>query len=391
MNTQQKKVGERFDWNLCLILFLFLLVSITAISSAQTSDNDPTNYALRQAVYYGIGALIVGIAMYFDTEQYRKLSWFLYGIGIFLLAFILVAPERIVADPDIRSWYYFPGFGSLQPSEFMKTFLIIMISRTIVEHNDRFFQKTIKTDFWLLAKISILTIIPLGLVMLQPDLGTSLVFIAIFSGLVLVSGITWKIIVPVFGTIALIGTAALLLVIYNPEFLEEKFGLVKYQFDRIYTWLDPYNNPQDEGYNLIQTLTAIGSGEITGKGYNEKVVFVPEQHTDFIFSVIGEEYGFIGASFVISLFFLLIYHLIKVALETKDPFSSYVCTGIICMITFHVFENIGMQIQLLPITGIPLPFISYGGSSLMGTMLAMGIIFSIRYHHRTYMFASDEK
>ena len=115
-----------------------------------------------------------------------------------------------------------------------------------------------------------------------------------------------------------------------------------------------------------------------------------ENHTDFIFSVIGEEYGFIGSCIVISLFFVLIYHLTKIALELKDPFSMYVCTGIIAMITFHVFENIGMTIQVLPITGIPLPFISYGGSSLMSNMLAIGLIFSMKFHHRTYMFGADD-
>lgn len=386
----QKKVGERFDWNLCLILFLFFLVSIVTIASAQSTDPLGVNYALKQGIFYIIGAIIIAVAMYFDPEQYRKLSWFLYLVGILLLAFLLVAPSSLLADPKIKSWYYIPGLGSLQPSEFMKTFLIILLSRIIVEHHEKHQFKTIKTDFWLLGKIGILTGIPLGLVMLQPDLGTSLTFIAIFSGMVLVSGINWKILVPVFGSISTVGVTAILMVIYYPSFLEEKFGLVKYQFDRIYTWLDPYNNPQGEGYNLIQAMTAIGSGEITGKGFNDKEVFVPEQHTDFIFSVIGEEYGFIGASFVISLFFLLIYHLIKVALETKDPFSSYVCAGIICMITFHVFENIGMQLQLLPITGIPLPFISSGGSSLMGSMLAMGVIFSIRFHHKTYMFSSEK-
>ena len=137
-------------------------------------------------------------------------------------------------------------------------------------------------------------------------------------------------------------------------------------------------------------MSAIGSGEITGKGYQGREVYVPENHTDFIFTVIGEEYGFIGASIVVSLFFLLIYHLTKITLQLKDPFSTYVCAGIIAMITFHVFQNIGMTIQLLPITGIPLPFISYGGSSLMGNMLALGLVFSMKFHHRTYMFGSSE-
>ncbi|MBP3040870.1 rod shape-determining protein RodA [Bacillaceae bacterium Marseille-Q3522] len=387
---KQKKVGERFDWSLCLLLFLFFLVSITAISSAQTSDDVATNFAVQQAVYYVAGAIIIAVAMYFDPEQYQKLSIILYGIGLVLLAFILVAPEFLLTRDYPKSWYDIPGVGSLQPAEFMKTFLVLMTSRTIVSHHEKFVLKTVKSDFWLLIKISVITFVPFAFVMLQPDLGTSLVFIAIFSGMVLVSGITWKIIVPVFSTISVTGGGILWLVIYHPEFLREVLGVERYKFNRIYTWLDP-TNPQYDGYNLVQAMTAIGSGELTGKGFNGKEVFVPEQHTDFIFSVIGEEYGFIGASFVICLFFFLIYHLIKLALETKEPYCAYVCAGIISMITFHVVENIGMSIQLLPITGIPLPFISYGGSSLMGTMLAMGIIFSIKFHHKTYLFSSEKE
>ncbi|RKJ63760.1 rod shape-determining protein RodA, partial [Butyricicoccus sp. 1XD8-22] len=145
------------------------------------------------------------------------------------------------------------------------------------------------------------------------------------------------------------------------------------------------------GYHLITSLNAIGSGEIFGKGYMNREVYVAENHTDFIFAVIGEEWGFVGASLVICLFFLLIYHLTKTTLLLKDPFCTYVCAGIIAMITFHVFENIGMTIQLLPITGIPLPFISYGGSSLMGNALAIGLVFSMKFHYRTYMFSSFDE
>jgi len=387
MDNEQKLV-DRFDWTLSFILFLFFIISIAAITSAQVGE--PLNYASRQILFYAVGIVIIAVAMYFDPDQYRKLSWVFYGLGILMLVLLLVAPDSMLAKKDIKSWFKIPVIGTIQPSEFMKTFLILLLSKFIVDHNEKTKVKMIKTDFILVGKLFLITAIPLGLVLLQPDLGTALVFIAIFAGMVLVSGISWKIIIPTIGTIGLIGTTALLLVLYKPEFLAEKFGIEKYQFDRIYTWVDPYNYPTDEGYNLIQVLKAIGSGEITGKGFMEKVVHVPEQHTDFIYSVIGEEYGFIGASLVIILFFLLIYHIIKISLLVKDPFCSYVCAGIICMITFHVLENIGMQLQLLPITGIPLPFISSGGSSLMGNMLAMGLIFSMRFHHKTYMFETEE-
>ena len=233
-------------------------------------------------------------------------------------------------------------------------------------------------------------LLPLTFILLQPDLGTALVFFAITAALIIVAGITWKIILPLFLGGASIGALLLWMALYMQDFLEAKFGLQAYQFARIYSWLDPYSYASDEGMHLITSLNAIGSGEIFGKGYGGRVVYVPENHTDFIFAVIGEEYGFIGASIVISLFFLLIFHLTKITLQLKDAYSTYVCAGIIAMITFHVFENIGMTIQLLPITGIPLPFISYGGSSLMGNMLALGLVFSMKFHHKTYMFAKNE-
>ncbi len=226
--------------------------------------------------------------------------------------------------------------------------------------------------------------------MQQPDLGTSLVLIAIMVGMIFISGISWKIITPIFGGGITLATGVLYMVIWHPEWLKKYLGVQEYQFGRIYSWLDPYNYQSSTGYHLTQSLLAIGSGQTTGKGIGTSEVVLPENHTDFIFSVVGEEFGFIGASVIISLFFLLIYHITKVALETKNSFYTCICVGVISMITFHVFQNIGMTVGVLPITGIPLPFISYGGSSLLGNMLAIGLIFSIRFHYKKYMFSSDE-
>jgi rod shape determining protein RodA len=248
----------------------------------------------------------------------------------------------------------------------------------------------LKWDFLLLLKLGVTTAVPLGLIMLQPDLGTGLVILAILTGMILVSGISWKIILPIYSAGASLGALILYLVINKPELLEKYLKVKSYQFLRIYAWIDPANNESGAGFHLMKSLSAIGSGLLTGKGFGNREVYIPEGHTDFIFSVIGEEYGFVGGSILVGLYFMLIYHLIRTALDTNDPFNTYVCTGIISMITFHVFQNIGMTIQVLPITGIPLPFISYGGSSLMGNMFAMGLIYSIRYHHRNYMFATDK-
>lgn len=389
-----KGFADRFDWTLAFILLLLFIVSLFAISSAQTSGQYPINFIPRQVLWYIVGAVIIGFTMLFEPEQYKKMSWVLYAIGILILIALVLAPggEGQIAEKrgGAKSWFHLPGIGSIQPSEFMKTFFILAMARMISNHHENFVLKTMKTDLILLGKIMATALIPLLFIMQQPDLGTSLVFLAITAAMIIVGGVTWKLIVPIFAGTALIGGSLLWMAVFMQDFLSEKFGFKPYQFGRIYSWLDPYSYSTSEGYNLINAMTAIGSGGITGKGYQGREVYVPENHTDFIFTVIGEEYGFIGASIVVSLFFLLIYHLTKITLTLKDPFSTYVCAGIIAMITFHVFQNIGMTIQLLPITGIPLPFISYGGSSLMGNMLALGLVFSMKFHHRTYMFGSSD-
>jgi rod shape determining protein RodA len=393
LKNQQNKLIDKIDWTLVLLLFLFFIVSSVSIYSAQTDNQYGANFVKSQAMWYIIGAGVIGFSLLFDPSQYRKLSWILYGFGIMLLLGLIVLPHCqqgcIVAERNgAASWYQIPKLGLIQPSEFMKIFLILTLSNIIASHHEKNTIKTAKTDFYLLLKIGIASLLPIGLV-LHNDLGTSLVMMAIASGLILISGITWKIIVPLYASVISIGGTILYLVVFAPDLLKKYLGVKAYQFSRIYIWLDPSIDPEGDGYHLIRAMTAIGSGEITGKGFLGKEVYLPERHTDFVFSIVAEEFGFVGASVVICLFFVLIYHLTKTALQTKDPFNSYVCAGIICMIAFHVFENIGMSIQVLPITGIPLPFISYGGSSLMGNMLAIGLIFSIRFYHREYMFSSD--
>lgn len=385
---EQREKIERFDWTLAFILFLLFIVSIIAISSSQTTGQYTVNFVKMQIVWYIVGIVIISCSLFFEPEQYRKLTWYLYGFGIFLLAVLLISPESIAETRNgAKSWFTIPGAGSIQPSEFMKTFYILAVSRIISGHHQKFIKKTIKTDFLLLGKIFLTLIPPLILILLQPDLGTGLVFLAITAGMVLVSGINWRILLSFFLTAFVLGASIIAIMLFYPNLLANYVD--PYQFGRIYSWLDPYSYSSNEGFHLISSLQAIGSGEIFGKGYMGKEVYVMERHTDFIFSTVGEEFGFIGSSLVIILFFFLIYHIVRIALHSNSPFNSYVCAGVISMTAFHVFQNIGMTIQVLPITGIPLPFISYGGSSLMGNMLAMGIIFSIKFYHNKYMFNAD--
>lgn len=385
---------KKIDWQLIFILFIFFCISLLSISSAQTTSYTGINFIPRQIIYYGIFIGIIVCVIYFDIEQYKKITWYLYGFGILLLVTLIFMPEGKGQIGEVvngaKSWYHTP-LGNIQPSEFMKTFYILACAKTISLHNEKHYFRTLKTDIYLLVKILSLLVVPFLLVFEQPDLGSALVFIAITTALVIVSGISWLIITPLFTLVAAAGGFIIWMVFNMQGFLKDTFGIEPYKLGRIYSWFDPYTYSSNEGFQLISAMNAIGSGEIVGKGYSNREVYVVENHTDFIFTVIGEEWGFVGASFVICMYFILIYHLIKIAMKVKDSYSIYICIGVIAMITFHVFENIGMTIQLLPITGIPLPFISYGGSSLMGNALALGFIFSIHYHHRDYMFASDEE
>jgi rod shape determining protein RodA len=387
--TSNTNKTTKLDYNLVFILILLFLASCLAIYSAQESGQYKENFLVKQIVWYAVGAGIITGVMTLDSDQLRKLTWYAYGFGILMLGFLIVAPESIAPVINgAKNWFKIPGFGTIQPSEFVKIFIILALARLIEDHHQKYQIKTMQSDFWLLVKMGIVTMAPLALIIKQ-DLGTALVFLAIMIGLIFISGISWKLLTPLFSIgIAIVGTI-FYFVLWKPNLLEKYLGVGEYQLRRIYSWLDPYSYQGSDAYQLTKSLLAIGSGQTGGKGFGNREVYLPESQTDFIFSVVGEEYGFIGASVLISLFFLLVYHITKVGMETKNNFYTYICVGVISMITFHVFQNIGMTIGVLPITGIPLPFISYGGSALMGNMFGLGLIFSIRYHYKKYMFSTS--
>ncbi|WP_257349125.1 FtsW/RodA/SpoVE family cell cycle protein [Pseudalkalibacillus decolorationis] len=385
---------QQIDYNLIFILFLLICSSCIAIYSAQIIGQYDSNYVVKQVVWYVLGLIAIAVVMILDFDQFRRLSWYIYGLGILLLIGIVIVPY---VDPNAgtpaalvpvingaQSWYRFGGFA-FQPAEVMKVALIISLANSITLHNEKYSNRSIKEDFLLLGKILAIALPPVVLVMLQPDLGTTLVFIAIISSLLLVSGIRWRIIFLITLLFVLLITGLVFLYLYFPDFFLT-YILETYQLERFYAWLQPYEYDEGIGYQLVKSLLAIGSGQLFGKGFTDGSVYFPEAHTDFIFAIIGEEFGFIGTSFVISLFFLLVYRMIHVALESNEPFGSYLCAGVIGMITFQVFQNIGMTIGVLPITGIPLPFISYGGSSILASMIAIGIILNVRSRTRKYMF-----
>mgnify|MGYP002661098224 FL=1 len=389
--TTQNADVSKIDYGIILSVFLLAIISVLTIYSTTVLQTDgDISTTIMQIVWYGIGSIAAAIVMHFDSEQLWKVAPIAYGAGILLLFLVLIFYDRNTYYlQGAKSWFRFGGL-TFQPSEVVKVALIIMLARVITEHNMQIDDRTEKTDMNLLLKIAMWSAPPLLLVILQNDLGTTLVFLAIIIGMTFLSGVSWKILLPVFGTIGAIGSLLIYLVVYNREVLLN-FGFQNYQFARIDSWLDPFGDSTGDAYQLAQSMKAIGSGKLFGKGLGVSEVYVPVRVSDMIFSTIGENFGFIGGCFLIFIYFLLIYQMIRICFDTKNEFYAYMATGVIMMILFHVLENIGMTIGLLPITGIPLPFISQGGSALLSNMLGIGLVMSMRYHYRSYMFSEEDE
>lgn len=372
---------RKIDWILVALLTILAIISVTTISSAMGGGQYSANFSIRQIIYYILGAIIALVIMLISPKKIRNNTYILYFIFCVLLIGLLILPETSITPiiNGAKSWYSF-GPVSIQPSEFMKVILILALAKSVSNHNRFTFNKSFQTDLVLFFKIIGISIVPMALILLQNDLGTTLVICAIIIGIMLVSGITWRILAPLFIVAFVFGGTIILAIIYKPTLIESLLGVKMYQMGRINSWLDPYSYSAGDGYHLTESLKAIGSGQLFGKGFNHGEVYIPENHTDFIFSVVGEEMGFIGAVVLLLIFLALIFHLIRLATKVESPFSKIFIIGYVSLLVFHILQNIGMTIQLLPITGIPLPFISYGGSSLWSLMCGIGIIFSISYH-----------
>ncbi|MDG0843921.1 rod shape-determining protein RodA [Staphylococcus equorum] len=372
---------RRVDWTLVGFLVLLAIISVTIINSAMGGGQYSANFGIRQVLYYVLGGFIAFLIMLVSPKKLMKYTYLLYFLLCAALFVLIIIPETPFTPiiNGAKSWYKL-GPISVQPSEFMKIVLILALAKLISKHNQFTFNKSLETDFKLLMKIFGLSLIPMGLILLQNDLGTTLVICAIIVGVIIVSGITWKIIAPLFIAAFVLASSIILSIIFKPSLIENSLGIKTYQLGRISSWLDPYTYSSGDGYHLTESLKAIGSGQLFGKGFNQGEVYIPENHTDFIFSVIGEEFGFIGSVVLILVFLGLMFHLVRLATKIESPFSKLFIIGYTALILFHVLQNIGMTIQLLPITGIPLPFISYGGSSLWSLMCGIGVLLSIYYH-----------
>ncbi|WP_242309438.1 FtsW/RodA/SpoVE family cell cycle protein [Bacillus cereus group sp. BfR-BA-01524] len=377
----------QIDYVLLFILFAIGIVSCCAIASAQASLPpflQNVNFVLKQIQWYCIGFIAIGVIMIIDFDRYQKIAWYLYSFAMVLLIGLELQVPGAVTIKGATAWYRLPGIGNFQPSEIMKLFLIIVIGRIIANHNEKYFSRTMRDDFLLLGKIFATSLPPLLLIAKEPDLGNTMVISAMLAAMILVSGIRWRFIFGLVSGTFVAGSTLIYIFFTHTDFFKAHI-LKEYQLNRFYGWLAPYKYDA-QGYQLRQAFLATGSGEMQGKGWENGQVYFPEPHTDFIFTNVAEQFGFLGASVIISLFFLLIFRMIHIALESNDPFGSYICAGTIGMFTFQVFQNIGMTIGLLPITGITLPLMSYGGSSLLTYMIAIGFILNVRSRTKIFMF-----
>lgn len=339
-------------------------------------------------IWFAIGTVAAIVIMQLDRKTLYDFAPIAYGFGLLLLVLVLIFYDRDLAISNgAKSWFAL-GPLSFQPSEIMKIAYILMMARLVdgylqksekYQYADLPFKERIHVDFQFLLQLIAWTLPPTLLIILQNDLGTTLVFLIIFIGTVFVSGITWHIITPALLTVSAVFLILLILVIYNRELLLS-FGFQDYQFARIDSWLEPFGSTANESYQLAQSLKAIGSGRLTGKGLGNFEVYVPVRESDMIFATIGENFGFLGSSALILLYFLLVFQMISIAFQTHDGFYVAMVAGIVSMFTFHIVENIGMSIGMLPLTGIPLPFLSMGGTALVTNMMCIGLVLSIKYN-----------
>ncbi len=353
-----------FDWMLFIVTIALSLFGIVAIYSATRTLGSNTNVIVQSAAFaLGIGMML--FLCFFDYEQFASLIKPIYIFCVAILILVLVI--GVAGDWGSRSWIRIGAIG-IQPAEIAKVGFIITFSYHLSKVHEKI------NRFLILLGLVLHVAVFLVLILLQPDAGSAMVFCFIFASMLFVAKLSYKIIIPALAA----GIAAVPLV-YT-------FLLSEFQQKRIQVFLNPDLDPLGRGYNVIQSKIAVGSGQIYGKGFLEgtqnQMGYLPTKYTDFIFSTIGEEFGFIGAILIVLALFFIIYKCVKIAQKADNVFGRYICVGVAAMLLFHTVENVGMCMGLLPVTGIPLPFISYGGTSLLTNMIGIGLVLSVAYHNK---------
>ena len=357
----------RIDPLMLLAVVGLLVCSVVTLATATQDDipGDPNYYVVRQIAYGAIGVVLMLLLSRLDFSRLRELKYGLYTLMIASILLVLVAgattrgSRRAIALP----------FINVQPSELGKLLLILALSAFVVDRARHLRDRDTT------ARAMLLALIPAALVILQPDLGTGLVYAVIALAVLFVAGTSWRHFAAL-GAIFVVSTVLVLAV--APAVGIEV--LRPYQVERLTGFVNPSSDPGDQTYQINQSRIAIGSGQKTGRGdeaTQTRLNFLPEHHTDFIFAVVGEQFGFLGASIVLSLYALLIWRVLRVLTLAKNLYGAMIAGGVVAMLMFQVFVNVGMTVGIMPITGVPLPLLSYGGSSVIATLLAIGVMQSV--------------
>jgi len=366
----------KIDISILVCIILFAIISIVTIGSAEKLLTDETNLVFKQIMWYGVGFLLIGFIMFIGNKFLYKNAWILYMVGILSLILVLFFGADI---NNARCWFKIPGIGNIQPSEFMKIILIIVLGRMINDFKEKYNEPTVKQEFIFLIKIAIIVGIPSILTFLQPDTGVVLIYLLITFVMLFISGIRYRWFILVFGIFGLAVGIVLLTYFLNNDLFIKIFGSSFFlRVDRLLDW------SSGSGYQLENGITAIGSGGLIGYGINNTPIYFPEPQTDFIFAVFSNNFGFIGSIILLAIITFFDLRLVRLAIESPSNTNKYIIGGIIGMLIYQQLQNIGMTIGLMPITGITLPFISYGGSSLLSYMIMAGIIFNVSNENIRY-------
>lgn len=360
---------KKINLSILIPICLLAIISIVTIYSAQTYISDGSKLAIKQTIWYLIGGGLVILLIKLKNEYLYKNSWILYIIGnILLLSLLLFAPEI----NSSKCWFVIPGIGSFQPSEFMKIFLMLTLATMIHDFRAKYDNPTIKNEFIFILKTLVIVMIPSILTFLQPDTGCVIIYLIIYFAMMFASGIRirWF----VFAGIFVLTILGIIFGIYfgNEKMFISLFGSnLYYRFERIFSWSN------GSGLQLENAMSAIGSAGMFGHGFNKTPIYFPEAGTDFIFAVFASNFGLFGSFLLIGLITFLDSKIILLAQRRINDTDRYILIGIVAMLVFQQVQNISMTIGLLPITGITLPFISYGGSSLLSYMIIVGILLNI--------------
>ncbi|MGM0501040.1 MAG: rod shape-determining protein RodA [Bacillota bacterium] len=373
------KLLKNLDYTIPILALLLVLSGLFLIYSA-TKSNDASllanSFLKKQLIATIIGCLVVTVSLFVDYEVLRDYAEIIYIANLLLLGAVLVIGQNVKGG---QSWISLGRFN-FQPAEITKLIVIIMLAHVLAKN-----KYQIENVLGLIIP-ALYVFLPFSLILLQNDLGSSLVLLVIFIGMIYVAGANAKFLFGSIFTVIASVVSWVALHIYFGVYMPLK----EYQLNRLLVLVDPSRDSLGAGYNVQQSKIAIGSGGFLGKGLftgsQNQLNFLPEKHTDFIFSVLGEELGFVGAIIILILYFILLWKSLIIAREAKDKFGEYLVVGVISMFAFHILQNIGMAIGLMPITGIPLPFLSYGGSSLITNLLGIALIMNVNMRNKKLMF-----